>query len=131
MVGSRVRAHCAERAVVRFGMVGRRARCAARCAERAVLSVVSWWSVVLSVVSWWSVVLSVVSWWLAVSVGSVAAEVKEGIRGLSVESSQWLAGAAVLLLVSSVVALALLLMGAVGGGISKGIVDGCRQRWHQ
>ena len=36
MVGSRVMAHCAERAV-RFGMVGRRALCAARCAERAVL----------------------------------------------------------------------------------------------
>jgi hypothetical protein len=97
----------------------------------AVLSVVSWWSAVLSVVSWWSVVLSVVSWWSAVSVESVAAEVEEGIRGWSGESSQWSAGAAVLLLVSSVVALALLLMGVVGGGIGEGIVDGCRQRWHQ
>jgi len=77
-------------------------------------------------------VLSVVLWWLAVSVESVAAEVKEGIRGWSGESSQqWSAGAAVLLLVSSVVALALLLTGVVGGGIGEGIVDGCRQRWHQ
>ena len=71
-----------------------------------VLSVVSWWSAVLSVVSWWSVVLSAVLCWLAVSVESVAAEVKKGIRGLSVKSSQWSSGAAVLLLVSSVVALA-------------------------
>ena len=97
----------------------------------AVLSVVSWWAAVLSVVSRWSVVLLVVSWWSAVSVESVAVDVEEGIKGWSGESSQWSAGAEVLLRVSSVVALALLSMGVVGSGIGEGIVNGCWQRWHR
>ena len=64
------------------------------------------------------------------SVESVAVDVEEGIKGWSGESSQWSAGAEVLLRVSSVVALALLSMGVVGSGIGEGIVNGCRQRWH-
>ena len=62
---------------------------------------------------------------------SVAVDVEEGIKGWSGESSQWSAGAEVLLRVPSVVALALLSMGVVGSGIGKGIVNGCRQRWHR
>ena len=51
---------------------------------------------------------------------AVAEEVERGIGGWSGESSQWSAGAAVLPLVSAVVAVALLLMGGVGGGFGKG-----------